>query len=112
MSGIPELRRYDVVTATAKTGTEVIKRIIGLPGETIRYEGRHIYINGELADESFIAEGVERSSQSFSANKTGEITLGQNEYFIAGDNRDNSVDSRTYGGVDKSAIHGRVIAKW
>lgn len=112
MSGIPELRRYDVVTATAKTGTEVIKRIIGLPGETIKYEGRHIYINGELADESFIAEGVEISSQSFSANKTGEITLGQNEYFIAGDNRDNSVDSRTYGGVNRSAIHGRVIAKW
>lgn len=109
VTNLEEIQRYDIVTATTPNETEVIKRVIGMPGDTITYKGRHIYVNGKLSDESFINNPDDNATTTDYLQ--GELTLGDGEYFLAGDNRENSSDSRIYGAVERSAIHGKVIAK-
>jgi signal peptidase I len=83
-----------------------IKRVIGLPGETIEISNGKIILytkehpNGEVLDESYIIE--DRTD-----GKT-RVTLGEKEYFLLGDNRDESLDSRAFGTVKRAGIIGRV----
>ncbi|MDD2978699.1 MAG: signal peptidase I [Hespellia sp.] len=81
-----------------------IKRIIGLPGETVQIKDGKIYIDGEELKETF--ETTEISSAGIVAE---EMTLGGSEYFVLGDNRTNSEDSRLadIGNVKRSEIYGK-----
>lgn len=84
-----------------------IKRVIGLPGETIQIINNEVYINGELVDDKYTIE-----SYTDSGIAQNEITLKENEYFVMGDNRPVSLDSRdaTVGPVSASQIIGKVRA--
>ena len=105
-TNIRDIKRYDVVVADSPTGIKVIKRVIGLPGDTITYKNRHVYVNGTLTDESFINGGAE-----IELNLSGKIELGDDEYFVCGDNRENSSDSRIYGAITRSDIFGIVLVR-
>lgn len=105
-SKLLSLQRYDVVLAKTPDGTPVIKRIIGMPGDKITYKNEHIYVNDVLSDESIISPSLE-----LDLNMKGSVTLKADEYFVAGDNRDNSSDSRIYGPVTKNNISGEVFYK-
>lgn len=99
--------RFDVVVFPYKTEkhTYLIKRVIGLPGESVRIdEDGNIYINDVILEENY---GKERINKPGLAAET--ITLGPDEYFVLGDNRNNSVDSRysSVGNVKKKDISGR-----
>ena len=99
--------RFDIIVFPVAYGTETyyIKRIIGLPGETVRIDSEgNIYINDELLEESY---GRERIANPGKAENG--ITLGEDEYFVLGDNRNDSVDSRmeTVGNIKKENIVGR-----
>lgn len=87
-----------------------IKRVIGLPGDTVRIEQGKVYVNDAILDESaYLADDVVTSS--FNGYQT--ITLNNDEYFVVGDNRTHSLDSRRFGPVHKSSIVGRVwIRAW
>jgi len=76
-----------------------IKRIIGLPGEKIEIKDNKIYINDLILNETYL---IENTSGSININ------LQEDEYFVLGDNRDASSDSRSWGILDKSLIIGRV----
>ena len=80
-----------------------IKRVIGLPGETVQIIDGDIYINGEILEESYGKEEMLSSGRAYEP-----ITLGEDEYFVLGDNRNNSIDSRSpdVGIVRKSQILG------
>lgn len=100
-------QRFDIVVfpyAMSKR-TYYIKRVIGLPGETVYIDDNGvIYINDKVLVENYGLETIERPGR---ANE--KITLGPDEYFVLGDNRNDSVDSRfaSVGNVKKSQIIGR-----
>ncbi len=77
-----------------------IKRIIGLPGETIAIRDGRVYINDQKLEENYI--------EHFSSDTHNPITLGPDEYFVMGDNRSNSRDSRQLGPIPRDLIIGRV----
>lgn len=87
-----------------------IKRIIGIPGDTLLIEQGAVYLNGVLLDESAY---LDATVQTQPANGITEVTLYPNEYFVMGDNRPASFDSRRFGAVQKSEFIGRVwVRAW
>ena len=98
--------RYDVIIFEPKDKKEkyYIKRIIGLPGETISISNGDIYINNEIINESY---GKEKMKDDGNARE--EYTLKEDEFFVLGDNRNNSLDSRYIGAVKKEQILSRAV---
>lgn len=101
-------RRGDVVVFLPngnKNSHYYIKRVVGLPGETVQIIGGYVYINGELLDED---ESYDKIADAGIAQV--EIQLGSDEFFVLGDNRNNSEDSRSgnIGPVKKETIAGKV----
>ena len=104
-------KRYDIIVFPFRyeDNTFYIKRIIGLPGETIQIDGEgNIWVNGEILEESY---GRERIRDPGLAAEP--ITLGEDEYFVMGDNRNNSSDSRVeaVGNIHRNEIIGRAFIR-
>lgn len=102
-------KRFDIIVFPFQyqEGTYYIKRIIGLPGETVQIDEQgRIYINGEVLSEGYGREVIRPEYRGIAAEP---ITLGADEYFVMGDNRNNSKDSRTevVGNVHRKDIVGR-----
>jgi len=95
-----DYERFDIVVVNKNVeGDNLIKRVIGLPNETIKYRNNKLYINDELLEDVY-AYG--------DTGNFREITLGEDEYFLMGDNREISLDSRSIGIIKKSEIEGTV----
>lgn len=84
-----------------------VKRVIGLPGETVQIKDSHIYINGEILDENY---GKDPNIEDGGIAEE-PVTVGENEYFVLGDNRNVSYDSRFIGMVKKEDIGAKVILR-
>ena len=102
-------KRFDIIVFPPRydQDTLYIKRIIGMPGETVQIdEDGKIYINGDVLDESYGREVISPDAIGVAATP---IELGVDEYFVMGDNRNESMDSRMemVGNIKKSDIVGR-----
>ena len=114
------------------TSLDHIKRIIGLPGDHIAYYNKVLYVNGKPTNRSFTGqyegpgqpyaneykEDFEEMNHSLllmpgrPSNLEGEYIVPKNSYFVMGDNRDNSNDSRVWGAVPESHLVGKAIMIW
>lgn len=103
--------RGDVVVFEQTPEYKFIKRIIGLPGEAIKIEAGKVYINGSVLDEPYLSAGI-RTSPGVFLPESQEQTLGKDEYFILGDNRDRSSDSRSWGPIKREDVTGKVWFKY
>jgi signal peptidase I len=88
------------------SGGVFVKRLIGLPGETWSERNGFVYINGKKLDEPYVHDD-RRDVESF-----GPVKIPEGHYFMMGDNRSGSCDSRRWGTVAKSALIGKVIATY
>lgn len=100
-------QRFDIIVFPPQGSPKehYIKRIIGLPGETVQIdEEGNIYIDGEILEEDYGLETIQNPGRA-----SEPITLGDDEYFVLGDNRNNSTDSRSekVGNVKRDTITGR-----
>lgn len=87
---------------------DFIKRVIGIPGDSIEVKEKELYLNGVKQEESYI--NIEESENLLriipGRDDFGPVTVPENSYFVMGDNRDHSLDSRFWGFVDFSKIKG------
>ncbi len=97
-----KLKRFDIVVIKYNSET-IIKRIIGLPGEKIEYIDNVLYVNGEIVDEPFEHE----DTNDFSLSEISSESVPEDSYFVVGDNRGISMDSRIIGFIDKKDILGK-----
>lgn len=99
--------RFDIIVFPFQyeDNTYYIKRIIGMPGETVQIDAEgNILINGKILDENYGKEVIQNAGRAYEP-----ITLGDDEYFVMGDNRNNSTDSRdpSVGNIKRADIIGR-----
>lgn len=100
-------KRGEVVVFRPPIGQKdyYLKRIIGLPGERVRIENGKVIIcdvSCKVLKEKYIKE------EDLNLEGTYSVTLGEDQYFVLGDNRDNSSDSRIFGPIDREAIVGKI----
>lgn len=132
--------RFDIVVAKEKTDNEnifIIKRVIGLPGDTVEYKKDQLYVNGKKMNEPYLNSFKEKLKDGSlidyftkinsnyanfdfntdyltvdsSGNDSFKVTLKSNEYFLLGDDRPISKDSRAVGPIKKSDIISKTFAK-
>lgn len=99
---ITKIKRFDIVVIKYKDEL-LIKRVIGLPGEKIKYVNNTLYVNGKKLDEEF----DKTYTYNFSLKEIGSTTVPDDSYFVLGDNREVSKDSRSIGFIDRENIVGK-----
>lgn len=99
----------EIVVFNAEGGMVFVKRLIGLPGDRIEIRNAVVYRNGESLHEPYLH--APRVDAPYGRD-VDALQLGPTEYYVLGDNRDNSNDSRRFGPVDASQLHGRAEYIW
>ena len=116
---IGTIKRNDVIVFKypEEPDRDFIKRVIGLPGETVEVKEKKVYINGKMLDEPFVhflsppatrSELYEETSFDV-RERYGPVTVPSNQYFMMGDNRDNSQDSRYWGFLPRENVKGKAV---
>ena len=102
--------RFDVIVFELKNekGVHFIKRIVGLPGETVQIKDGAVYIDGRRLENDVY--GLAEIRNAYLAGEP--VELGENEYFVLGDNRNNSKDSRIIGPVERKQFLGRAFFRF
>jgi signal peptidase I len=110
-----EIRRGDIVVFKFPEEPErdFIKRVIGLPGDTLEMKNRQLFVNGNRLEESYahylFPQGDDQSESFDVRSRYGPVTVPQGHYFMMGDNRDNSQDSRYWGFLPAHYVKGRAL---
>ena len=129
--GYSEARRLDVIVFDPphEETLKLVKRLIGLPGDTLQMKNRTLYINGVAQDEPYVrhtdvpdethpwmewqrdylALGVERASYQPTRDNWGPLVIPEDRYLMLGDNRETSLDSRYWGLLEGWRLEGRVV---
>jgi len=106
---VRDLRRGDVVVFKQPNEPEVdyIKRLIGLPGDEVEVRRGYVFVNGERLDEPYLADEYRRGVGDF-----GPVRVKADHYFMMGDHRNASYDSREWGQVPRGLVKGRALLIW
>jgi signal peptidase I len=111
-----EIERGDVIVFKYPEEPErdFIKRVIGLPGETVELRNKKVYVNGRPLDEPYVhflepASNAQEVTSFDVRERYGPVTVPPDRYFVMGDNRDNSQDSRYWGFLPRSYVKGEAL---
>lgn len=107
-----DVQRFDIVVVyVEEVDKNLVKRVIGMPGDTICYRNNLLYVNGLQVDETFLNQDYidEVNIQGIFTMDIDEFTLEEDEYYLLGDNRLYSKDSRAYGPFSFDEIVGRGV---
>jgi signal peptidase I len=105
----------DIITISTRDlvghegGPNIIKRVIGLPGDTIEIRDDGVYRNGKIVQESYLDASVETNVNDPAYAK---VTLNPDQYYVLGDNRPRSLDSRSIGPITRQSIIGKVLLRF
>lgn len=112
---IGQIKRGDVIVLKNPQKKDIeedfIKRIIALPGDSIKVENGQVYLNGSLLKEDYLPKELKTPAGAF-LREGEEVKAGENQYFAFGDNRNASSDSRSWGAMSKEEIIGRVFFRY
>ena len=105
----PKIERGDIVVFwfPDDPSKSYIKRVVGLPGDTVEMREGNVLINGTVLEEKYLDP-----KENLSTRSQGPIYVKPNYYFVMGDNRDNSSDSRSWGLVPKKYIYGKALLRY
>jgi signal peptidase I len=129
--GYSEPRRFDVIVFDPphEENLKLVKRLIGMPGDTVEMKEQVLYLNGERVEEpyvrhdgsgdevmpwmdwqrDFVAPGVDAASYRPTRDNWGPLVVPPERYFMLGDNRDSSLDSRYWGLLERWRLEGRAV---
>jgi signal peptidase I len=99
-----DLARGEIVMLDDGKSDYALKRVVGLPGETVHIWRGYVFINRRILLEPYLPKQV----YTFPRERQAVFVLGPSQYFVLGDNRPASADSRVYGPVERSSIKGRI----
>jgi len=103
---LSNIKRFDIVVIDTSTNDkDIIKRVIGLPGEHIAYRENKLFVNDEEVNDNY----SEDYTISFSLEHLGYNIIPEDKYLVLGDNRDRSSDSRNIGLIDRKQIEGKAV---
>ncbi|MBM7588127.1 signal peptidase I [Bacillus pakistanensis] len=112
VSKISEIDHFDVIVFRSPISEKnFIKRVIGLPDDTIEMNNDQLFINGKVYQESYLSQNRKIAEQAGMKKLTGDfgpITVPKDNYFVMGDNRLNSTDSREFGSISNESVVGEV----
>jgi signal peptidase I len=113
---VRDIQRGDIVVFKYPEQPErdFIKRVIGLPGETIELRNKKVYVNGNPLEEPYVhflepSHGASEVTSFDVRERYGPVTVPAGEYFVMGDNRDNSQDSRFWGFLPRHYVKGKAL---
>ena len=100
-----DIKRNDIIIIS-KNEKYMVKRVVGLPGEKVEYKDNYVIVDGVTYKENFIDTTTVKTND-FSIQDLGYEIIPDNKYLVLGDNREDSLDSRSYGLIDKQEIIGK-----
>jgi len=107
--GLGAIDRGDTVVFHYDENKSYIKRVIGLPGDRVRIEAGKVYVNDRLLEEDYVPQQYRDTGSWPAGAQPRDVVVPSDEYFVLGDHRSQSSDSRSWGFVPRRSIYGKAV---